>query len=141
MNYINSYGSEFLNQVNSIISENLDNNDFGVSEMAVEMAMSRSSLHRRFKEITGVPTSEFIRNYRLERSKNLLKNSLATISEVAYACGFTSLTYFDISFKAYFGITPGEYRDFINEEGPEKMLPKDHYSSNINPVNLSQLMI
>jgi len=110
MNHLRLNGSEFLDAIREIISENLDNDQFDVAELATLSGISRSSLHRRLKAASGVPAGVFIRSIKLEKAKELLEGSSGNITEIAYECGFSSLTYFDICFKEHFGYPPGKYR-------------------------------
>ena len=63
------------------------------------------------KAILGVNVSDYIQNIRLEKAKYLLQDTQLTISEVAYATGFSSPNYFSTSFKTKFKKSPKEFRD------------------------------
>ncbi len=98
----------FVKRVNEIISSNLRDERFGVSELAREMNMSRTTLYRRIKPVTGQSVSQFIRNARLNKSLELLENESLTVAEAAYMTGFGSATYFSKCFHDYFGYPPVE---------------------------------
>ena len=83
---------------------------FGVSELAGEINMSRSTLHRRIKSETGITVSQFIRIARLNRALELLKENSVTVAEVAYMTGFRSAAYFSRCFRNYFSYPPVEAR-------------------------------
>ena len=100
--------SIFLQQVSKIIEANISNEQFGVSELAIEIGMSRSNLLRKLKKITGLSVSQFIRKVRLERAMELLKQEPSTISEVSYRVGFGSVSYFIKCFGDLYGYPPGE---------------------------------
>jgi predicted ATPase/AraC-like DNA-binding protein len=104
----NKFGDKFTRQLNEIIDSNIHNDRFGVSELAYEMNMSRSNLHRRIKSVTGASVSQYLRKVRLNRAMDLLKEQSYTVSEVAYAVGFSSVTYFSTCFRDHFGYPPGE---------------------------------
>ena len=76
--------------------------------------MSRTQLHRKLKAITGMSASEFIRSQRLKLAIGLLKESDATISEIAYQVGFNSSSYFSKCFKEVYSCTPNEYPSNIS---------------------------
>jgi signal transduction histidine kinase/DNA-binding response OmpR family regulator len=99
---------EFLNKIYEIINENLDDSNFSVDELASELSMSRTSLHRKVKMMFNIPTGEIIKIYRLKKAAELLKKNYS-ISEVAYMTGFNSPSYFTKCFKEYFGKTPNTY--------------------------------
>ena len=98
----------FLKRVTDIIETNLTNEQFGVSELAREVGMSRSNLHRKVKSASKTSVSQFIRKERLKRAMELLKQTSSTASEVAYKVGFGSVTYFTKCFHDYYGFPPGE---------------------------------
>ena len=104
---------------------NLENEKFGVVELAAEIGLSRSQLHRRLQELRGKSTSRFIREYRLEMAMEMLKKNVATASEIAYRVGFSSPTYFNTSFHNYYGYPPGEVKFKSPESPPKKSLPTD----------------
>ena len=89
-----SMDAVFLQNVRSAVEANLDNENFSVVELGNQIGMSRSQLHRKLSALTGHSPNEVIRNMRLERAKQLLEKKAATVSEVAYMCGFNSPAYF-----------------------------------------------
>ncbi|MFD1616255.1 substrate-binding domain-containing protein [Gelatiniphilus marinus] len=108
-----SFGSieqDFLSKINQIISDNLDNSKFSVENLASALNISRVQLYRKTKAILGVSISDYIQNIRLDKAKTLLQETQLTISEIAYATGFSSPNYFSTSFKNKFGNSPKEYR-------------------------------
>jgi AraC-like DNA-binding protein len=66
------------------------------------------------KELTGLSTSDFIRNIRLEQAARLLKEQKINVTQVAYTVGFSNLAHFSTVFRKHFGMTPSEY---IEREG------------------------
>jgi TolB-like protein/AraC-like DNA-binding protein len=100
----------FLGKLRKAVDANLTNDQFGVEELARQMGMSRSQLHRKLTTTTGQSVSQFIREYRLERGMELLKQGDLTAVEVADKVGFGSATYFNTCFNEYFGFTPGEVK-------------------------------
>ena len=98
----------FLKNLNDIIEANLHKEQFGVNELAEELGMSRITLHRKVKSVVKKSVSEFIREARLKRANELLRQKAGTVSEIAYRVGFGSVTYFDRCFHDYYGHPPGE---------------------------------
>ena len=82
--------------------------------MAAEKNMSKSTLYRKIKSMTGMTPLDFIRNIKMKRACMMLFNRSHTISEVAYAVGFNSPKYFTRCFTKYFNTTPSS---LLNEEG------------------------
>ena len=103
-----SMDAVFLQKIREAVEANLDEETFSVVELGNQIGMSRSQLHRKLTALTGYSPNEVIRNMRLERAKQLLDKKTATVSEIAYLCGFNSPAYFTKCFKEYFGTTPGE---------------------------------
>lgn len=100
--------SDFIRQITVIIEENLSNEQFGVSELANALHMSRSNLLRKVRQLTKLSVSQFIRQVRLQHGMELLRTSSLTVSEVAYQVGFGSTSYFIKCFREYYGYPPGE---------------------------------
>ena len=93
-----------------MIRERLFDTDFGVEELADGMAQDRSHLFRRVKEVFNAPPSELIRRLRLEEGARLLREDSGSVTDVAYAVGFSSLSYFCRCFQDVYGVTPASYR-------------------------------
>lgn len=119
-----SMDNEFIKKLIDIIEINLENEKFGVLELATEIGLSRSQLHRRLQDINGKSTSQFIREYRLQKAMDMLKQKTATASEIAYKVGFASPTYFNTCFNNYFGYPPGKVKYKKHIELPKKSLSK-----------------
>jgi len=100
--------NKFLNQLKGIIEENISDEKFGVSELADTIGMSRSNLLRKIKKSTNLSVSQFMRQIRLEHAMEMLKESTQSISEIAYAVGFGSTSYFTKCFHDHYGYPPGE---------------------------------
>jgi AraC-like DNA-binding protein/tetratricopeptide (TPR) repeat protein len=108
MNNANHNDLQFINRLTAIIEANLQNDQFGASELARALNVSRSTLHRKVKESTKLSISQFICQLRLKKALTLLRETSLTISETAYECGFNSVTYFTKCFHDYYGYSPGK---------------------------------
>ena len=73
------------------------------------MGVSKSMLYRKIKSLTGMTTSDFIKDIRLKYACKLLNDKPVSISEVAYAVGFSQPKYFTVCFQKKYGLTPSEY--------------------------------
>ncbi|GAL87926.1 hybrid sensor histidine kinase/response regulator transcription factor [Jejuia pallidilutea] len=100
----------FLNTVIDHIHQHLDDSNFGATELAKSLAMSDSQLYRKLKAISNTSTAVFIRKVRLEKSKDFLKTSDLSISEIAYAVGFNDPNWFSKAFKEEFKESPSGFR-------------------------------
>ena len=103
-------GSEGYDALMDWAGENLSKEDLCVQDLADELALSRSKLYRKIKELTGKSANEMIRKMRLEKSKELLEITDMTIGEICYKVGFSSPSYYTKRFKEYTGLIPKEYR-------------------------------
>jgi len=99
-----------MENLHSIIEENLSDENFGILELCKTIGISRSQLHNKIKAKTGLSTSIYIRNIRLRKAKYLLRSTEMNISEIAYDVGFKDPSYFSRLFKGYFGKSPNEIR-------------------------------
>ena len=106
---ITSPDEVFIQKALKVVDQNLSNSDFSVELFQQEMAMSRMQLHRKLKGLTNFSASEFIRDLRLQRASDLLSKNGINITEVAYGCGFNSISYFTQCFKEKFGVSPSKY--------------------------------
>ncbi|WP_269685930.1 hybrid sensor histidine kinase/response regulator transcription factor [Flavobacterium lacustre] len=101
---------EFLNKINLILENNLDESSFSVEELASKLNISRVQLYRKVKAVLGIGVGDYINNFRLEKAKELLISTSMNISEIAYSCGFASPNYFSTTFKSKYGLTPKDFR-------------------------------
>ncbi len=100
----------FLKKTIALIDEHIEDAEFGNAELSRKILMSESQLHRKIKALTDQSLSVFIRSVRLRRSRVLLQTTDLTVSEVAYAVGFTDPAYFSRTFSAEFGAAPTAFR-------------------------------
>jgi signal transduction histidine kinase/DNA-binding response OmpR family regulator/streptogramin lyase len=101
---------QFIINVQSHVFERLSDENFGIDEICREVGVSRTQLHRKLKALTGKSASIFIRDLRLaEGRKRLLQNG-ATVSEIAYAVGFSDPNYFSRLYSEKYGHSPIQER-------------------------------
>ena len=99
----------FLYQAKEFILTNLENENLSVNDLSKHLNVSRFTLIRRFKKVNNSTPNFYIQKIRLEKAKELIKNKVANVTEIAFKVGFSSTTYFSYSFKKEFGLTPKEY--------------------------------
>jgi len=121
----NSLNKKFAQQLNEIIDSNIQNERFGVSELAYKLNMSRSNLHRKIKAATGDSVSQYLKKVRLNKAMELLKEQSYTISEVAFAVGFGSVNYFSKCFKDNFGYPPSEVQNYPEDDEDSQTLQEN----------------
>ncbi|WP_321373335.1 two-component regulator propeller domain-containing protein [uncultured Draconibacterium sp.] len=106
---LGSLDNYFLNKINTIVEENMTNENFTVDLLASEMSLSRSQLHRKLKQISNHSASEYITMVKIKKATALLATKSYNVDEVAFKVGFNSHSYFSKCFKKIHGQTPKEY--------------------------------
>lgn len=91
-----------------IIEDHLDEATFGAEELTAASGMSRMNLHRKLRALADTSTGEFIRNYRLKRAAQLLRQG-HSVSETAYLVGFEDPSYFARSFRKVYQMAPSTF--------------------------------
>ena len=100
-----------LKKIISFINENLSNSDLNVEMIANAVGISRVHLYRKLKDLTNQSASDLIKNIRLQQAADLLKSKQISVSEVAYAVGFSNLSTFSTNFKNLHGESPKKFQD------------------------------
>jgi AraC-like DNA-binding protein len=125
---------ELIQKLTQIVLENLNKEQFGVTELAKQVGMNRSHLYRKIIVRTKKSISQFIREIRLTEALKILKEENVTVSEVAYRVGFNNPSYFNSCFHDHYGFPPGEVKH-VNLENTrrykksKKSSDKDRFSS------------
>jgi len=104
----NTIENEFLNKITEIITDNISDEKFGVSELASKIGMSRSNLLRKVQKHTKTSVSKYIRQIRLQNAMEMLQHLDVNVSEVSFKVGFSSTSYFIKCFREHYGYPPGE---------------------------------
>lgn len=117
------------------IEANLNNEQFGVDSLAQSVGMSRSNLHRKLNKLLNTSTSRFIREYRLKRALEILRQEDITASEASYRVGFSSPTYFNTCFHKFYGFTPGEVKSKNSVEFERFISDENHVIVKKNAKN------
>ena len=102
--------SVFITRFKEVIESRLEDSDIGVEDLAADMNLSRVQLYRKVKAVTGSSPVELLRTARLNRAYQILLTTDKSVSEVAYAVGFTAPSYFTKCFKEEYGMVPGDVR-------------------------------
>lgn len=104
-----SVDQKFLEQVLALLETNYSNPEFGVPQMQVALAMSKTQLHRKLRALTNEAPGELLRNFRLKSAAQLLSQKEDSVTQIAYKVGFNNLSYFAKCFKELFGVAPSSY--------------------------------
>jgi len=108
--HLTNKDQKFINQLIEIVENTIDDPNLSVDKMCTKVGLSRTQFYRKLLAITNQKPTEFIRTIRLKKAAELLANNFGTISDIAYTVGFSNLSYFSVSFKKEYGVTPQKYR-------------------------------
>lgn len=112
-----SLDRQFIKKAVDIVEENLSEPELDVNILADRLNMSRSSLLRKIKAITGQTPLDFIKDIKMQHARQMLENKTATVADVIAALGYSDHKNFTNTFKKTFGVTPSEYL----KKGTEKL--------------------
>lgn len=100
------------------VNAHMSDPDYNVDSLASDVSLSRAQLHRKMKDMTGLPTGRFLRNLRMEQAARLLREGKINISQVADKVGYIDQAHFFSAFKTHFGMSPTEYMESKKETCP-----------------------
>jgi signal transduction histidine kinase/DNA-binding response OmpR family regulator/ligand-binding sensor domain-containing protein len=101
---------QFLFKIRELVLSHLLDETYSIQRLCRDLQISRTQLHMKLKALTGKSTSHVIRDIKLEKARQLLRETDLNISEIAYQVGFSRLSYFTKVFTEAFNQTPSEYR-------------------------------
>lgn len=100
---------QFLEKIHQVIEENMDDSDFNIDTIASGIGLSRSAFFKKLKSLTGLAPVDLVKEIRLNKSVELIKNTDLSISEIAFAVGFKDSGYYSKCFRKKYNQTPREY--------------------------------
>ncbi len=113
---LTSSRNDFVLQATRIIEKKIHLEKYSLEMFANDLFMSKSSLNKKVKTITGLTPNEFIENVKFNFSLKLFQESDLSIKEIAYSSGFNDPKYFTRRFKKEYGITPKAYKNSLNKK-------------------------
>jgi AraC-like DNA-binding protein len=102
-----------LKDLLNAIEANMIKSSFTVDDLAEELSLGPRTLHRKIKSLTGLNASQFLLMIKVKHAAKLIAENKATVSEAAYATGFSSLSHFTVSFRKITGMNPSGYRKTV----------------------------
>jgi TolB-like protein/AraC-like DNA-binding protein len=127
-----SMDQAFIRKLTDIVLANLQNEKFGVNELAREASISRFTINRRLKSVLNQDTGHFIRGIRLKRAMEMLQDNEGTVAEIAFRVGFSSPAYFNRCFHEYYGFPPGEVKKRRSAGAEEDQADQQNIASGTN---------
>lgn len=106
-----SADEEFLNRLNQIITEHLDNEQLGIPFICDKIGISRASLYNKLKALTDMGANDYITPIRMERAIWLILHTELSVNDIADKTGFSTARYFSTVFKQHTGCSPTQYRE------------------------------
>lgn len=104
--------SDFIMMLDNLIKDNLTKRDLTTEWIAEKMNMSNSSLQRKMRKLMNTTMVNYVRTIRCSVAAEMVRHSEGNnITEICYAVGFSSPSYFTKCFKAQYGMTPSEYAE------------------------------
>ena len=106
-----SLHDEWLQNAIAKVEDHLSDDSYTVEQLASDLCMSRMTFYRKIQSATGQKPTEFMRTIRLRRAAELLREGRQSITEISYATGFTSVSYFSRCFRTMYGVPPTQFLD------------------------------
>lgn len=100
---------KFMEQIHQVIEENLENSEFNIDTIASTIGLSRSAFFKKLKSLTGFAPVDLVKEIRLNKSIELIKQTDLTVTEIAFAVGFKDSGYFSKCFRKKYNQSPREY--------------------------------
>ena len=104
---VNDLDREFVQRAIHLVEKHIADSDYDVEALCGDMTMSRSTLTRKLKALTGQTPLQFIRSIRMKYAYQLLQNHTVSVAEAMYRVGYNDQRSFTLAFKEMYGITPG----------------------------------
>lgn len=108
-----AFSDEWLQRAIAQVESHLSDESYNVEQLASDLCISRMTFYRKIQSSTGQKPTEFMRTIRLRRAAELLREGCQSVTEISYATGFTSVSYFSRCFRAMYGVPPTQFGKVI----------------------------
>ena len=109
------HAKEKMQAIRTFIEEHIDDDGLRIDDMAEAVNMGRTMFYENVRRIVGLSPSDFLRQVRMQRARQLIVKSRQSVAQIAYSVGFTDPKYFTKCFKKDTGMTPSEYKEKMSE--------------------------
>ena len=99
---------DFIQHLIELVDENIGNANYSVTDITIQLGMSRSLLHTKMKSLMNISAGDYIRHKRIQKACQMIAEG-HNVSETAYSCGFSDPNYFSKVFKKMVGTAPSDY--------------------------------
>jgi AraC-like DNA-binding protein len=99
-----------MNRLMAFIEEHIADETLKIEDMSEAVGLSRTVFYEKIRETVGQSPSDFLRQVRMQRARQLMEKSRMNVSQIAFAVGFSDPKYFTKCFKKLTGFTPSDYR-------------------------------
>lgn len=96
----------FINKLNAILDQQISNPKLSIADISESLDISTSTFNRKLKKVCNITPNSYLMQFRLNRAKEMIHTNSGNISQIAVKIGFSSLSYFSIQYKKYFGSNP-----------------------------------
>lgn len=104
-----------IEKASTLIKEDLTH-DFSVNELASKVGLNQNTLQTGFQQLYKSSVNDYIRSKRINKAKELIESTNLNISEITYAVGINSRSYFSKLFKAKYKLTPSEFMNQVRQD-------------------------
>jgi len=101
---------DFMMKVRKVLEDNLSDDEFGIAQLCREMALSHAHLYKKFKSLSNITLSDYMKSLRLYKARELLMTTSLNVTQVTFAAGFKNLSHFSREFTREFRKSPSEFR-------------------------------
>ncbi|MBQ8521094.1 MAG: response regulator [Bacteroides sp.] len=115
--YLVSKDVQLIEKIHQVIEENLENSEFNIDTIASSIGLSRSAFFKKLKSLTGFAPVDLVKEIRLNKAIELMKDSNMSVTEIAFAVGFRDAGYFGKCFRKKYSQTPREYMAELKKNG------------------------
>jgi signal transduction histidine kinase/ligand-binding sensor domain-containing protein/DNA-binding response OmpR family regulator len=113
----NSPEEKFIGKLMGIIESKLNDPEFDVDTLVMEIGMSRSVLYKKVQTLTNYSVADLIKEMRLKKAAELFKQTSLSVADVAFSVGFNDRKYFSKEFRKQFEMSPSEFIDAHQPKG------------------------
>jgi AraC-like DNA-binding protein len=113
IHFLNPQDEQFLDMLFDTLAARWQDPGFSIPEFCRALAVSKSQLYRKTIELTGHSPNDLLKNYRLDRAKEMMRKKRVPVSQATFDSGFTSPSYFTKCFKKKFEILPLGYLEML----------------------------